>query len=370
MKKLYLLKQGFRASRKLLLVELARHSKFFFPAITFDPMVATLIVTDNCNSRCITCTEWRQKSSNELSLGEISSVLTQLKQLGVRGISITGGEPLLRKDVTDIVRKCSTLRFEDIQILTNGLLLTPDLAEELLESGVTTMGISLDGLKETNDSVRGIEGSFEKVVSALKMVGELRDKKYHSTELYVATTLMKPTLNQIIPLANLVRDLKVEINFNLIDNSPYFFQIDISDFLIEDQNELDRVVDELHELKSKHGNIFLISQTHASIEYLRKYFQDPKREDIPCILGHVCIYIGAHGELYSGCLALKPLGNVREQSLKEIVNSAEYKERLYDMFYKKCPGCSTHHNMNLLYYAPWIKDEILWKLRMKKRHVL
>jgi MoaA/NifB/PqqE/SkfB family radical SAM enzyme len=370
MKKLYLLKQGFRASRKLLLVELARHSKSLFPAITFDPMVATLIVTDNCNSRCITCTEWRQKSSNELTLDEISSVLTQLKQLGVRGISITGGEPLLRKDVTDIVRKCSTLRFEDIQILTNGLLLTPDLAEELLESGVTTMGISLDGLKETNDSVRGIEGSFEKVISALKMVGELRDKKYHSTELYVATTLMKPTLNQIIPLANLVRDLKVKINLNLIDNSPYFLQTDISDFLIEDQNELDRVVDELHELKRKHGNIFLISQTHASIEYLRKYFQDPKREDIPCILGHVCIYIGAHGELYSGCLALKPLGNVREQSLKEIVNSAEYKERLYDMFYKKCPGCSSHHNMNLLYYAPWIKDELLWKLRMKKRHVL
>jgi MoaA/NifB/PqqE/SkfB family radical SAM enzyme len=370
MKKLYLLKQGFRASPKLLLVELARHSKSFFPAITFDPMVATLIVTDNCNSRCITCTEWRQKSYNELSLGEISSVLNQLKQLGVRGISITGGEPLLRKDVTDIVRKCSTLRFEDIQILTNGLLLTPDLAEELLECGVTTMGISLDGLKETNDSVRGIEGSFEKVITALKMMVELRDKKHYSTELYVATTLMKPTLNQIIPLANLVRDLKVKINFNLIDSSPYFLQTDISDLLIEDQNELDKVVDELHELKSKHGNIFLISQTHASIEYMRKYFQDPKREDIPCILGYVCIYIGAHGELYSGCLSLKPLGNIREQSLKEIVNSAEYKERLYDMFYKKCPGCSSHHNMNLLYCASWIKDEILWKLRMKKRHVL
>jgi len=51
-------------------------------------------------------------------------------------------------------------------------------------------------------------------------------------------------------------------------------------------------------------------------------------------------------------------------------DSLEYKERLYDMFYKKCPGCSSHHNMNLLYHAPWIKDEILWTIRMKKRHVL
>ncbi len=369
MKKLYLLKQGLIISRKLLFVELARHSKLFFPTIPFHPATAGILLTDNCNSKCITCTQWRQKSSDELSLNEISDLLTELKELGISWITLSGGEPLLRKDLPDIVRRCSTLKFDEIAILTNGLLLTKHLAEQLLESGVTTIGVSLDGLKEINDSIRGVKGSYEKAVSALTILSELRDEKYKSTNLYVATTLMKPTLNQIIPLLNVVRDLKVQMNLNLIDSSPYFFQVDVADLMVDDQSELDMFVDEIHKIKSEKGNIFPISHTHASFEYVRKYFKDPKREDIPCILGHIGLDIGAHGEVYSGCFSMKPLGNIRERSLKEIINSAEYKRRLSDMFYKRCPGCSCGYKTNLIYYAPWVKDEILWNIKIKMRSI-
>jgi len=363
----YLLAQGFRVSRKLLGVELARHSQLFASMIKFTPASAGIIVTENCNSRCMTCTQWHQKSSNELSLIEISDTLKQLKGLGIHGITFSGGEPLLRKDLSAMVRECSVLKFDDVAILTNGLLLTPSLAEQLLQGGVTTIGISIDGLRDTNDMIRGVKGSFEKNLSVLKMLTNLRDNKYKSLDLYVATTLMKPTLADIIPLANLLGSMRIKINFNLIDTSLYFFSsINGADLMIKDQHQLNSVVDGLHMLKTKHGDIFHVSHTHASFEYIRSYFQDPKRKDVPCMLGHTSIDIGAHGEVYSGCLAMEPMGNIREKSLTDILRSAEYKIRLHDMFYKKCPGCSCGYKMNLFYHLPWIRDELYWRIKMRR----
>ena len=143
MKAAYLLGQGWRAARKLPAIELARRSSRFYPLVAFDPVVATLVVTENCNGRCLTCNYWKKQSTDELSLDEIFHVLTELRSLGVRGISITGGEPLLRKDLPEIVRACSSLGLTEVQLLTNGLLLERDLAEELLGGGVTTIGISV-----------------------------------------------------------------------------------------------------------------------------------------------------------------------------------------------------------------------------------
>jgi MoaA/NifB/PqqE/SkfB family radical SAM enzyme len=361
----YLVGQGWRASRKLPLIELASRSTRFYPLVAFDPTVATLVVTENCNGRCLTCNYWRNQSTDELTLGEIDGVLAELKELGVRGISITGGEPLLREDLPEIVRACSRLGFREVQLLTNGLLLEQDLAEELVGSGVTTIGISVDGLRATNDLLRGMEGSFDRAVAALEMISRLRDEKWHRTEVYMATTLMEPTVDEIIPLANLARELKVKINVNLLDGSPHFFHTDIGDLLVKDQNRLDRVVDELHRLRSEERSRFLVSQTHTCIEYIRGYFRDPRRADIPCVLGHFCVYVGAHGEVYSGCFALDPVGSIRERSLSEIVTSPDYSARLRDMFYKRCPGCASHHGLNLLYHASWIRDEIGWELRMR-----
>jgi MoaA/NifB/PqqE/SkfB family radical SAM enzyme len=109
----------------------------------------------------------------------------------------------------------------------------------------------------------------------------------------------------------------------------------------------------------------LISSSHATIEYARKYFKDSKRMDIPCYLGYLKIYVGSHGEVYSGCWALPPLGNLRENTLKEIITSKKYKKRLYEMFLKKCPGCSCNYQTNLLYHFPSLCNEIKGYIRKR-----
>lgn len=338
----------------------------FLYKFVFRPNAATFLITNNCNSRCISCNCWKQKSSNELRTNEINNILIQLKEFGILDIFFTGGEPLLRHDLPKIIRKSRDLQFDKIILCTNGLLLDKNKAETLLRNGLTGIRISIDGLEETHDILRGIKGSYKKVYSVLKILTELRDTKYPYLELWITTTLMEPNLTQIKDILKICEELNIKFALNLLDIAPYFFKdVNLSNLIIKNQEKLNLVINKLHEIKRK-SKIFTYGQTHTALEYAKKYLKDPKMEDIPCYLGYLDIYIGAHGEVYSGCWALKSLGNLRDKNLKEIVTSKEYKKRLRAMLLKKCPGCSCGHQKNLFYHIPSICEEIFWRLHFKK----
>ena len=114
-------------------------------------------VTEACNSRCITCRAWKNSREGELSTQEMTDVFKQLREIGVGSIRISGGEPLIRSDIIELIRECRRLRFREIYVATNGLLLQSK-AEGLVEGGVTHFGVSLDGIEETNDLIRGVPG--------------------------------------------------------------------------------------------------------------------------------------------------------------------------------------------------------------------
>ena len=264
-----------------------------------------------------------------------------------------------------MIQKSSELGFKHVSVITNGLLLNERKAELLLESGLTAIGISIDGISATHDTIRGIEGSYERSSSALKTLVELRDNNFPSVSIWVSTTLMRPNINQIEEIIEICKQLNVRIFLNLLDSSPYFLsEVDVSDLMIKDQKELDAFIDRMHEIKKKYPSV--LNQFHVSLEYARKHFTDLKRKDIPCCMGYQNVYIGAHGEVYSGCWVFKPIGNLREEKLEKIINLKEYKKRLANMFIKKCPGCACGYSTNLLYHLPSIYDEILWRCGMKK----
>lgn len=320
-------------------------------------MSADFNITNNCNSRCITCSLWRQKSYNELTTEEVNEILVQLKEIGIRSVGFAGGEPLLRKDLTQIVEKAKDLKYENIRITTNGLLLTRDRAEDLIENGLKGINISIDGTAETNDSLRGIKNSYERNIRNIAMLTDLRDTMFPNLNITILTTLMKPTLDEVLKMINLAKKLNVDWGMNLLDASPFFFKgVDISELLIEDQNRINDLIRDLHGIKNGKWII--------GTEYIRKYFRDPKRSDIPCNLGYLKIYISPNGDVYPGCWVLPPLGNLRENTIKEIITSKKYKQRLYDMFLKKCPGCGCNYQSNLYYHGPSLFNEI--KLYIKK----
>jgi 12,18-didecarboxysiroheme deacetylase len=126
-------------------------------------------VTRRCNLRCVHCYSHSEDRdySGELSFEEGKALIDDLAEFGSPVILFSGGEPLIRKDILDLIRY-ATEKGRRAVVSTNGTLITPAMAEKLKEIGLSYVGISLDGLEITHDSFRGIPGTFSRVMAAIK----------------------------------------------------------------------------------------------------------------------------------------------------------------------------------------------------------
>jgi len=325
----------------------ARKSQFVHSKLKPHPIYASFKVTDNCNSRCITCGAWRKKSTNELTTNEVKGILKQFKKLGVIEVGFDGGEPLLRKDICELISYATKLGLRT-GISTNGLLIDQDISVQLLKSGISGITISLDGLENTHDMIRGIDGAFEKTLEAIKILCNF--KKLHKFNLKIAITIMEINLDDIIPVVNLADNLGITVHFNLLDFSPYYFK-DAKDnnLWVKSHHKLEKVLKNLLILKKKKP--YLLDIDYSFVEFTKRYFYDPIQKKIPCVVGYNRLHIGSHGEVYP-CWVLPSSGNLREDSLEHILCSQRHKIMLKKMLNKKCPGCSCATSSNDAYHLP------------------
>lgn len=314
------------------------------------PKNVTFNITNCCNSRCITCNTWRRKSINELSTEEAKYVLHQVRKIGVTGVTFAGGEPLLRKDLPEIIKTASQLNFKRISLVSNGFLLDSQLAKVLIDNGLTDFNLSMDGTGKTHDKIRGIKGASEKVMTSIALLTKLRDSG-HNCQISILCTFMDLNLREIINIVSISIKLKIKLFFNLLDNSPYFFSgVDFSDLLIKNTQQLDLIIESLHKIKKK--QYWLLPQLHTSLEFAKQHYRQQtstsNRNKKTCYLGFISVYIGPHGEVYSGCWTLPPVGNLTEKNLKDILSSEDYQNRLRAMLLGRCPGCTCNYDLNLL----------------------
>ncbi len=105
-------------------------------------------VTEECNLNCIYChREGCSAGSRQMSAGEIGKIMQLAKELGMRKAKLTGGEPLLRKDIIEIVTAVAAAGMEEVSMTTNGTLLAK-IAAELADAGLNRVNISLDTLDD------------------------------------------------------------------------------------------------------------------------------------------------------------------------------------------------------------------------------
>jgi len=126
-------------------------------------------VTRRCNLKCVHCYAHAKNTSfdNELNTDQGKQLIDDLAEFGSPVMLFSGGEPLVRKDLPQLAAYAVEKGMRAV-ISTNGTLITPEMARNLKEIGLSYVGISLDGMEEINDRFRGVSGAFRSALEGIK----------------------------------------------------------------------------------------------------------------------------------------------------------------------------------------------------------
>jgi radical SAM protein with 4Fe4S-binding SPASM domain len=126
-------------------------------------------ITRACNLKCVHCysDSGASKAADELSTDEAKAVLADLADFDVPSVLFSGGEPLMRTDLFELLGYAAGLGLRTV-ISTNGTVITTDVAQRIKQAGVSYVGVSLDGIGEINDKFRGVAGAFDRAVRGIR----------------------------------------------------------------------------------------------------------------------------------------------------------------------------------------------------------
>ncbi len=166
------------------------------------PMYGQWEITCRCNLKCVMCYtdcfNTPEKIRQEISSAEIFRIMDELKEAGVFGLTLTGGEPLAHPDFKEIYRyswQCGFL----MTVYTNGTLITEEIANFWLKMLPDRIEISMHGLEEDFDKITAVQGSFEKCLRGIRLLVE---RKIPLTLKTVGMTLNK---DQVLKIQEYVR---------------------------------------------------------------------------------------------------------------------------------------------------------------------
>lgn len=177
------------------------------------PWMLTWTLTFRCNARCAMCDSWKKDSQEELTRAEALQLISKLPR-SLRVVRLTGGEPFVRLDLDEIAQRLEdTLDLDALHLTTNGFL-TKRIADFLSRRAVRTQKpihllLSLDGLKDYHNHVRGREFAWDAAYETLKMLVAHR-RQWHVKIAVNQTIVDEESLEQYDLLHQELQDLGVD----------------------------------------------------------------------------------------------------------------------------------------------------------------
>lgn len=178
-----------------------------------------LELTMRCNAHCYHCGSNCTPASveGELSTEEFKAILDQVKEdfdISEIMLCITGGEPLLRKDFFEIMEYAHQLGYR-WGMTSNGTLITPEIAHRLSECGMATISISIDGLPETHDALRGIPGGYERAMQGIQNL--IQENAFQAVQ--VTSVINHQNINELDELFSVMKGLDID-SWRVINLEP------------------------------------------------------------------------------------------------------------------------------------------------------
>ena len=295
-------------------------TKLLPPAIR--PLSAHIKLTENCQAGCISCDYWKSRWHDGINTDRAVELLNEIRAAGIHTLRFTGGEPLLRKDLFEVLHRANATAFKHIILQTNGLLLKK-LHKEVNDSPITKVAVSIDGLKESNDLIRGIQGYFDLGIEGIKL---LRDK-----QLAISVTLNRLSADELEKLADLAHSLGADIEFNILSRSLSFLKdADLASMWpqVSDVPKIAKFVRDT------------LKRPAYETDYITRYYHNEAMAEPACVLGYLQVFVMSNGDVLTGCYPLNPVGNILQDSLASVLASEAYSRQCLAMIRRECPGCT------------------------------
>jgi len=263
---------------------------------------ASIIVTYRCNAKCIMCNTWLHPSkvSEEIGL----DVYEKLPSMGT--VNVTGGEPFLRKDLTDVVSVLKR-KSKRVVISSNGYF-TKRTVELFKRHPDIGLRVSIEGLPTANDKLRGIKDGFDHGIRTLTELSAMGVK-----DIGFGITVSDENADDLVELYHLAKMMNLEFATAAIHNSYYFHKFN-NKFDQPDKAvaAFERLVDELLE-SNKPKDWFRAWFNFGLINYI----QGGSRL-LPCNMAHDSFFLDPFGEVLPCNVMNESMGNLVEQSWSEI----------------------------------------------------
>jgi MoaA/NifB/PqqE/SkfB family radical SAM enzyme len=314
--------------------------------------------TDKCNSRCVTCSIWKQKSTPKEKLIDIKEdfgkVLSSPLMQGICYVLNSGGEPTL-VDLKELLHvEHQHLPKATLQISSNALLPEKliDAVYYAMEIGVPTLdvGLSIDGVGEPHDEVRGVKGNFNLLEKLIALLKEAQSKYPNRICVTIGSTLTNQTAKQAKALYEYAQKVDIPFMWHWYNVSQSFYHNEA-----KLSSEIKAIVDEFP------------SNTLYQ-QWWRESLATGKLPKFRCFALNSFLVIKCNGDVVP-CLSKfdQSIGNIKTQSIEEIWHSDKAKE-IRRKVVDNCEGCLNSWGVNWSLntsYIPGLVYEVKRRVRGK-----
>jgi len=292
-------------------------------------------ITPKCNLDCIYCYNiWKQNTDyqqKELSLDKIIFLFEKLsKETQIEGITISGGEPLLFKNLFEVLMFLKQKNIK-LGITTNGILLDNLLINKLIDSGISYFEISLDSLNIDNYNYLTNDNQLNKVKQSILNI------KQHNVSLTVSTIITAINLQDISNIIDLCFGFSVDF-LSLNCFMPSGKGIINKEKLVPTNQQIKEILEIANCKAQKYKQRINISVPIKDCIILHNIY--PNLNFGTCACGTKKWLIDSQGNLRICELNPKILGNLFEQNFQELKNSIEVKKFREQTFKKDCKQCN------------------------------
>ena len=321
-------------------------------------------LTHLCNLNCPYCYVGTNRVKEELSTKDWLNIVEQIPFYSF--VTLVGGEPLIRKDFSEILFATCKKTFGKVNVVTNGILMNDEKISDFIKSKMLLLSVSLDGWKENHDKNRAKDGIFKTITENLENLNQQRKEKKSNLMVDIKTIVLKDNLEDLLKLYEYCTNNNFEFfsisflrNNNLKQNSilqnSFIEDFYLPKYPIEPYfniEEFEKIYLEIQKIKKysktqiRFSPKFDNNNPNKELGLIKKFFSEYKNKEIqeiyePCLYPYSNTIINPMGDIYP-CLSYK-MGNIKEQNLKDIINNPNYccfrKNLKHSKVFNACQMC-------------------------------